>query len=91
MAMTIWKYPLAIVDSQHVVMPMTSELLHVDVQNGQVQLWAMVNPDRPTRPYLIHMFGTGHIVPKGLEMIHIGSVMLEGGALVFHVFEDLTL
>jgi len=41
---TIWKYPLDVVDSQFVVMPLGAEILTVQIQNEEPYLWTLVDP-----------------------------------------------
>lgn len=89
--MTIWKYPLEIVDRQLVAMPIEATILSVDNQHGTVCLWAMVDPTTslpqlplPLTNRVIEIFGTGHPMPEG-QREFIGTVIM--GALVWHVFE----
>ncbi len=81
---TIWKYEL-----QHecsIEMPVLSQILSVQVQDGQTCLWVLVNPQNINETRKFVVFGTGHKVPKsGLEFID--TIQLHGGQLVLHVFE----
>ena len=83
----IFKYPLVVMDVQVVHMPAGAVILSVDVQRDVPCLWALVNPDAVTSLRRIRMYGTGHPVddPPGY---FIGTIQLEGGALVFHVFDE---
>jgi hypothetical protein len=83
---TIWKYPLAMRDDVTIVMPRAAQVLAVDVQFGRPQLWALVDPDGEPETRHFAVVGTGN--PCGLSSTdYIGSVQLDGGAFVFHVFE----
>lgn len=83
---TIWKYPLAVDDSQSLDLPQGAVLLTVVAQGGTPCLWALVDPIRPTEPRRFLTYGTGHpYEPMG--QTYLGSYQLSGGALVFHVFE----
>jgi len=42
---TIWKFTLDLVDEQQVSLPKDAEILSVQVQNGNICLWALVNPE----------------------------------------------
>jgi len=82
---TVWKFPLRVSDVQPVTMPAGARILHVAEQFGDLCLWALVDPDAPKETRVIAICGTGHPAPD--DGRHIGSVMLHGSALVFHVFE----
>jgi hypothetical protein len=83
----IYKYELAITDSQTVTMPEGAEILAVQVQRGAPCLWALVNPELRAVERHIETFGTGHPVDTGVERLYIGTYQISGGSLVFHVFE----
>ena len=86
---TVWKFTLPVQDEQWVEMPADAELLYVASQyEGQIatlQLWAKVDPERPTVNRLILIRGTGH--PIGPDCSYIGSVIVSDGDLVWHVFD----
>lgn len=84
----VWKFPLLVQDEVTIEMPKGAELLEVDVQNGQPQLWALVNPAAKTALRHFRVAGTGH--PITGRVSHVGSFILRGGTLVFHVFEVST-
>lgn len=83
---TIFKYPIEVVDSQEIKMPIGAEVLTVQVQGDIPCLWALVESSVPSESRTILIFGTGHPV-SGLNNKYIGTFQL--GALVFHVFEPL--
>lgn len=80
----VWKYALAIDDAQTIEIPEGAELLTVGNQNGELVLWARVNPsgDPVRREILIR--GTGH--PIG-GWPYVGSAQFADGLLVWHVFD----
>ncbi len=85
--MKVWKYDLAVSDSQTVDMPLDAELLHVESQHGfadLIQLWARVEPTRSIERRQIIMRGTGHEVG---DSPYIGTVVVADGASVWHVFD----
>ena len=84
--MTIWKYPLEITGSQEVVLPQGARILCVQVQHDVPCLWALVNPDEPSIPRRIYIFGTGHVAPVSAEG-YIGTFQTNEGQFVGHVFE----
>lgn len=88
MKSAIWKYEVPITDSFELKMTPASTVLSVQMQHGQMVLWAHV-PDtewsrREKRTFAWH--GTGNPCPARPGKF-IGTVQLEGGALVFHLFE----
>lgn len=86
----IYKYPIAVDDTQAVKMPEGAEILTVQLQGGFPCLWALVDTEKPIKEFYIKTFGTGHEVPEtGYERKYIGTYQLEGGALVFHVFQTI--
>lgn len=84
---SIYKYPIDITDEQAVYMPKGSTILHVAEQQGRVCLWAMVDPGAKTATRRILVFGTGHPCDDAIGMNYVGSVLIAGGQLVFHVFD----
>lgn len=83
---TIHKFELYPATVQSMMMPIGAEILSVQVQHEHPYLWAKVDTDvdRATRRFAV--IGTGHEIPEGV-IEYIGTIQLEGGSLVFHVFE----
>lgn len=69
-------------------MPEGAEILTVQVQHEAPCIWAKVNLNAPAETRLIEIFGTGHPMSE-TERRYIGSYQSRGGALVFHVFEEV--
>ena len=86
---TIYKYKLEVEDSQVVKMPMGAEILKVDTQRARPCLWAMVETDHILEDRIIIMRGTGHPAIGLTKENYLGSFILLGGDLVFHVFEGV--
>lgn len=91
MTKTIWKFELDITDSQHVQMPKGAEVLAVQVQRDRPCIWAMVDPAAATEIRHFETFGTGHDIfcDMGIERNYVGTYQVQGGSLVFHVFERI--
>lgn len=101
---TIYKYPLKVCDKQIIRVPrefverydeyrgvnsIKGQVLHIGVQDEIPMLWCLVNPDAETVEYRIATFGTGVEIPSYYNKgNYIGSYMLHGGDIVFHVFEE---
>lgn len=85
----IWKFELHNTDRQEVEMPISSEILTIKTQRGTPCLWALVNPSAEKEVRIFEVFGTGHDVyyDMGISRNYINTYQLNGGGLVFHVFE----
>lgn len=87
MAMKIWKYPLQLTDDQTVSMPLGAQILHVAEQHEEVCLWALVNPEVMRADHAIRIIGSGQAISDDPGKF-VGTFMMHGGSLVFHVFSD---
>jgi hypothetical protein len=90
MRKAIWKFPLT-PHNETVMMPTGAEILSAHAQGGCFCVWALVDPTQPMERRIIETFPTGEAIPCdiGIERKFIGTAMLAGGALVFHVFERI--
>jgi hypothetical protein len=59
--------------------------LSVDVQRERPVIWAVVDVETPLRQVTVLVRGTGHAM-TGDEGRHLGTIQLDGGSLIFHVF-----
>jgi hypothetical protein len=85
---TIHKYSAAICathDDFTIAMPDGAEVLCVQVQNNMPKVWALVDLNMPFKPRGFHWRGIGH--PADRLGRYVGTIQIEGGALVFHLFE----
>ena len=83
---TVYKYPLKIDDYQQVTLPAGAKILCIKVQHGIPCLWALIDKEQTCEETLtIRCAGTGHDIKDNVE--YIDTVMLVGGALVFHFFK----
>lgn len=86
----VYKYPLQLTDWQTVYLPRGARILTAREQGTDTLcLWALVSPLAPTEPRRIRVHGTGHAVLEAEHLKYLGTGFLQGGALVFHVFEHL--
>jgi len=81
----IYKYDVAIVECQLIPMPLGAKILSIALQNGEVKIWAMVNPEEGVLvPRHILLVGTGQRVEDDAQTF-LGTVNM--GAFVWHFFE----
>lgn len=85
---TIWKYAIPVTDYFPIEMPDGARVLSVQAQQDQPCLWALVNPAAARRTRFFRLVGTGHPFEGGRD--YCGSFQLNGGAIVFHLFEAET-
>ena len=87
----IYKYPIPIEDDFALSLPDGAQVLDVQTQYGQPQLWALVDPEAPMRERQFILRGTGHDIHYPLSaLIHCGTFQEHGGSVVFHVLEVVT-
>jgi hypothetical protein len=89
----VYKYGFAIEDDVTITMPQGAEILHVAAQGPDACVWARVDPDAAPEKRQFRLAGTGHDLPDTVRpdgypaLAHVGSFLMAGGALVFHLFE----
>lgn len=67
-------------------LPSRAILLHVDDQDGALQLWVQANPELPLETHYFAVLFTGFDeVPPGA--LYVGTVLSSGGNFVRHVYE----
>jgi len=85
---TIWKFTLETKDRQTVKMPKGARILSLQMQNGNPQVWALVDQSSVKACRRIAIYGTGHPVGEnGWPGEFVGTYQMNGGTLVFHVFD----
>lgn len=82
----IYKYPAPIRDDLTIEMPHLAEVLCVQTQNCEPQIWAAVDTSGPMVARKFAWRGTGHDIAGCSQ--YIGTVQVFGN-LVFHLFEVL--
>lgn len=96
MAAIVYKFPMSpggklggIAEPMEIKLPADAQILHIDVQHGELQMWVLTNPDletAETRTFI--MLPTGHVLPDHpLNLTHHATLILSGGDYVFHIFE----
>ena len=84
--MKIWKWELEVTDRQTITLPVGARILAVQSQHNAPCLWALVDPAATKEPRTFATQGTGQTVKDDCAA-YIGTYQLNGGSLVFHVFE----
>lgn len=81
--MKMFKYEL--VGGENTLMvPGGGAFCHVGAVAGRVYLWTGAT-DEPEKPLKVYLAGTGEELPKTCEE-HLGTALLNGGAVVVHAF-----
>jgi hypothetical protein len=90
----IYKYPLGNEIRHNMVteidMPRNAQILDIQMQGDIPVLWAIVNPKKPSRKYVFHVFGTGYemLDYEKKHYVYVGTVQQRGMmTLVWHIFE----
>jgi len=84
---TVWKYALNSDDVLSFDIPIGSEILSVQEQNGNPQMWVLVDPNEQVmETRFFRLAGTGHSINSPIKSF-IGTFQLYGGELVCHLFE----
>lgn len=85
---SIWKFPLGQSTHPILTMPEGAEILSVQAQRDEPQLWALVDPDAPKVKRQFHVYGTGWDVEQE-NLRFISTVQMHRGTFIFHVFEEI--
>jgi hypothetical protein len=84
----VYKYPILPGRFAH-QMTARADMLCVRVQQGQPQMWALVDTSAPPQPRYFIAVGTGAPIDERI-ISHVGTFEVEEDAtapLIFHVFE----
>jgi len=85
--MTIWKFPLEVMDTQIIRLPIGAKILTVQMQNAVCNLWAIVDETiTEVESRTINIYGTGFPLPEDVGT-YLNTFQMMSGGLVFHVFE----
>lgn len=85
----IWKAELEITDSQEIEVPEGAIFLCAREQGDHVCVWFRCNPSADKVKRTIWMRGTGHDAPEFRDAFYLGTAIILGGQLVWHVFEQI--
>jgi hypothetical protein len=84
----VWKFPLPFPgnDLFTIEMPASAEILSLQMQFNEPQIWALVTPGADMEIRRFRVAGTGHPIDEQ-AIRFVGTFQFAGGALIFHVFE----
>lgn len=84
----IFKYPLNASSVEQIIqMPYDAQILDVQIQGGNLFLWAIVDPAKDNLTYKFHVFGTGWALPYRFSNRYKHLKTVQDGVFVWHVFE----
>lgn len=87
MSDVIYKYSLLLRERSTILMPEDARALSCQMQNGVLQLWAVVDPSLPVKEYHFRVVGTGNLILFDLlKWKHLDTVQTEYSGLVWHIF-----
>lgn len=87
---TIWKTVLRAEVQQTIKIPQGAQFIAAREQHEKMCVWYICDPEAPMVERHILILGTGHVIlPDTGNLSPIGCAMLEDGAEVYHIFEEL--
>lgn len=85
--LTIYKYDLAPIQEQGVMLPEGAKILKADAQHNLPKLWALVDTSKPRKTLLVRIICTGEIIEKPLDdWQYLDTYQLNDGDFIHHVF-----
>lgn len=81
----VWKYEVT--QTVVVAMPAGAQIVGVDLIQGVVYAWALVDPDAPKESRKLRHFMTGEPIPPGWT--HVGMFTTPDRFYIGHVFEKI--
>jgi hypothetical protein len=88
---TIYRYSIPIKDNFEIELPEGAAPLAFQVREGTdhgLNLWAMVDPDRPRVSVKFRIVGTGQPLTDTFEWKYLGTAQSGGGRFVWHLFVE---
>lgn len=83
----IYKYTVELAECQIVEMKRNAKILSAQIQQGQIRLWALCDPDAPKQERKVFVFGTGNrFEDLPPDVYYVDTV--QTGLLVWHVFAE---
>lgn len=83
---SIWKFNVS-PGSFTALMPENSKVLSVQTQGGVPVMWCLVDTEEEKLLRQFITYGTGHEIKNPENQEFIGTFQIDGGNLIFHLFE----
>lgn len=84
---TIYKYDLALIKEQGLMLPEGAKILKVDAQRNTPKLWALVDTSKPRKSLFVRIICTGEEIDKLLDgWEYLDTYQLNDGGIIHHVF-----
>lgn len=85
----IFKFPLPLIGLQVIPLAIGAEILCVQQQANRPFLWALVDPQARHMDLMFGVFQTGQEIAEipGTTKEYIGTIQLNQGSYVMHVFQ----
>ena len=84
----IWKYSIKDTTITHKI-PEGGIVRHVDEQFDRICIWVEVDPYNLKEDRCFEVYGTGAVIKEDMSISreYLGSVKLDGGTYIFHIYE----
>lgn len=82
----VWKYDLG-ANPIELEIPSGGKVLHFQNQGERLCIWVQVDPSKPKCKRRFEVIGTGYQMQNPEKLAHRGTLLLESGRLVVHLFE----
>ncbi len=83
---TIHKFPFPIKDVVTLQLPVGAIMQCVNVQQRRPCLWAVVDSEMPLTERVLEIYATGQLMSESPK-VYVGTIMVDDGLFVFHVYE----
>ena len=83
---TIYKYTIPVTDDFTLKLPKGAKILTFQAQNDTPCIWAVVDDIAELETVHFKLLETGHPAGNIDPMKYIGTALIAGGALVWHLF-----
>lgn len=85
----IYKYVLNEIDVQGIYLPRECQLLDIQVQNGQIVYWVLLNSYAAMSEFIeLEVIGTGNYISDQYNRQHLKTIQMPSG-LVWHIFKRI--
>jgi hypothetical protein len=85
---SIWKFQLSVIDAQTIMMPSDCKILSVQMQDGVICMWALVNTQSLRQRRIFRVIGTGNPIPEGSQGLSFIATA-QHSPFVWHIFEEV--